>query len=160
MKSIKKKLQVTTMASALVVSSLVAPVSAFADDSLSPLDSFIPHSINSQSEQRVIEPYMGNERVIISGSVYVSNSYEFGNFTVNNNSIKIDWRPFQNSGNNFRLQLMQENWLGESTAIATLAFGNSANVQYFTNVPTGKKLSLKIVGQARGDIYGYDWGPL
>ncbi|MDU7476394.1 MAG: hypothetical protein E7L01_24090 [Paenibacillus macerans] len=151
MKGFKRRV-VATIASALVVSSLAGPISASANDS------FIPRDNNSLSGQSVIVPYMGNERLIVNGSLKVSSSYDFGYFTLNNNSVKVVWSP--NSGsNNFKLQVVQTNWLGDDYVIATMNLGSSSKTDYFTNLPVGKDLHFKVVGKANGDISAYDWGP-
>ncbi|GIO40027.1 hypothetical protein J41TS12_48880 [Paenibacillus antibioticophila] len=148
MKWFRKKLQLATIASALVVSSLVVPLSAFAD-------SFTPSNIG----QSVIVPYMGNERLIVNGRINVSRTYDFGYFDkLYNNSIKVVWSPIQTTGNNFKLQVIQTSWLGDDYAIAEMSLGNSTTTDYFTNLPLSG-LHLRAVGSAYGDISAYDWGP-
>ncbi|MCM3702547.1 hypothetical protein [Paenibacillus macerans] len=151
MKGFKRRV-VATIASALVVSSLAGPISASANDS------FIPRDNNSLSGQSVIVPYMGNERLIVNGSLKVSNSYDFGYFTLNNNSIKVVWSP-SGTGNKFKLQVIQKNWLDEDIVLDTINLGDTSTTKYFTDLPVGKKLHFKVVGKAYGDISAYDWGP-
>lgn len=152
-KSIKKKLQVTTMASALVVSLFAVPMSVFADDSLILQE---PYSSNSLSDETLISPYMGNERVVVTRSLSVRDSYKFGDFTLKNSVLKIAWRPTIGESD-FRLQVLKQSFLGDSV-IATISFGPYSTDEYITGLPTGDKLTLRVIGKANGDIYGYDWG--
>lgn len=138
-------------ASALVVSSLAGSLSASASNS------FIPTHNNSL--RGIFVPYMGNERVIANGNLSVDRTYDFGNFKLNNSSIKIVWSPNSNKSSNFKLQVIQPNWLGEPIAIAQISLSSSSTTSYFTNLPVGKNLSFRVVGSAYGSISAYDWGP-
>ncbi|AZK45176.1 hypothetical protein [Paenibacillus lentus] len=151
MKWFKGRLQVAAIASALVVSSLAGSLSASANDS------FIP--TNNNSRQGVIVPYMGNERVIANGNLSVDRTWDFGNFTLNNSSVKVVWSPNSKKSNNFKLQVMQLNWLGEAYAIAQISLDSNSTTSYFTNLPVGKNLFFRVVGSAHGSISAYDWGP-
>ncbi|MNO56420.1 hypothetical protein D3C76_469340 [compost metagenome] len=146
MKKIGQRLKLATLSTTMVISCLLGVSTAFAQDA------YIP----AQNKDLIV-PYMGNERVVVNGSLAVSRTYDFGYFKLNNNSIKVVWSP--SSTSNFKLQVVQTGWLGGETVIATMNLGSTNSTQYFTNMPKGADLHFRVVGSAKGSISAYDYGP-
>ncbi|WP_046215848.1 hypothetical protein [Paenibacillus wulumuqiensis] len=93
-------------------------------------------------------------RVIVDGKLNVSNNYNFGNFTLSNSTVRINWIP--SSSSNFTIYVASVGSNGTYQSYGSTSF-SSAGSKYIKGLPTGIPLFFIVDGRAVGSIGAYDW---
>lgn len=149
---VMKKIKIAALSTVIAATAAVVPNAVMAQTVQQ--NSFTPSSL--------IQPFMGNERVVVSGDLTVDNSHTFGAFSLKNTSLKVVFNA--SSTSKFTLDVMYHAaGVGGEVVDRSKSFSVGAGksqTQYIEKLAKGQDNTLRVRGSAYGTIGAYDFGPI